>query len=148
VVQHGATFDQARLHAQTLATEQGLRYVHSGNEPDLIAGVGTYALEMMEQEPDLDAVFVPVGGGSGAAGCCTVFKAGRGRTQVIGVQSSQAPAAYWSWKEGRIVARASHTFAEGLATGVGFELPQQILARHLDDFVLVGDRSIRAAIAT
>ena len=67
-------------------------------------------------------------------------------TEVIGVQSAQAPAAYHSWKEGRLVEDEMNTFAEGLATRTAFELPQQILREHLDDFVLVNDADIRKAM--
>ncbi len=102
-------------------------------------------LELVEQEPRVDVVFVPVGGGSGAAGCCIVAKAVNPRVRVVGVQSDGAPAAYRSWKDGRPVEDVMETFAEGLATRVPFELPQQILRQHLDDFVLVSDDEIRAA---
>ena len=68
VVFHGANFDQSKKHCEALAQEHGYRYIHSGDEPLLIAGVATEALEMLEDEPDLDVIFVPIGGGSGAAG--------------------------------------------------------------------------------
>src|SRR6266699_1332730 len=67
VIKHGATYDESKLHCETLAREHGYRYIHSGNEPLLIAGVGTEALEMLVDQPDLDSIFVPIGGGSGAA---------------------------------------------------------------------------------
>ena len=66
--------------------------------------------------------------------------------QVIGVQSEAAPAAYQSWRDGRLVEVASHTWAEGLATGTAFELPQRILRRLLDDFVLASDDDIKSAV--
>ena len=141
----GADFDEARENAERLAAEHGYRYVHSGNEPDLIAGVATETLEILEERPDVDVVIVPVGGGSGAAGACIVAKAVNPAIQVIGVQSDAAPAAYLSWKEGQAVESQSHTYAEGLATRVPFELPQRILREHLDDFVLVSDGDIRGA---
>ena len=75
IVEHGRDFDEAREYCERLAREQGLRYVHSGNEPHLIAGVGTHTLEILEQEPAVDAIVVPIGGGSGAAGACIVAKA-------------------------------------------------------------------------
>jgi threonine dehydratase len=141
----GADFDEARENAERLAAEHGYRYVHSGNEPDLIAGVATETLEILEERPDVDVVIVPVGGGSGAAGACLVAKAVNPAIQVIGVQSDAAPAAYLSWKEGQAVESQSHTYAEGLATRVPFELPQRILRQHLDDFMLVSDGDIRGA---
>ncbi len=146
VVFHGQNFDEARQWVEEEAQRRSYRYIHSGDEPLLIAGVATYALEMLEDQPDLDVIFVPVGGGSGAAGVCIVAKTLNPKIRVIGVQSEQAPAAWRSWKEHRIVEEPSRTFAEGLATGVGFELPQRILRRYLDDFILVSDDELRRAI--
>jgi threonine dehydratase len=145
VVFHGRDFDEARGRCEALAAERGYRYVHSGNEPSLIAGVATAALETLERQPDLDVLIVPVGGGSGAAGACIVADALRPELEVIGVQSQAAPAAYRSWREGRLVEDEMRTFAEGLATRVGFELPQRIMREHLADFVLVSDGELRAA---
>jgi threonine dehydratase len=148
VILGGRDFDEAREACAELAAARGGRYVHSGDEPLLIAGVGTEMLEILEEEPRVDVVFVPVGGGSGAAGCCIVAKAVNPAVRVVGVQSEAAPAAYRSWKEGRPVEDVMETFAEGLATRVPFALPQQILRRLLDDFVLVSDDEIRAAQRT
>ena len=102
IVEHGRDFDDAREHCEALAEEHGYRYVHSGNEPHLIAGVGTHTLETLERQPDLDALIVPIGGGSGAAGACIAAAALRPELRVIGVQSEAAPAAYRSWTEGRL----------------------------------------------
>jgi threonine dehydratase len=145
VVEHGRDFDEAREHSERLAAEHGYRYVHSGNEPHLIAGVGTHTLEALEQEPRLDVIVVPIGGGSGAAGACVVAKAISPGCVVIGVQAEQASAAYDSWRSGTIVEGRMGTSAEGLATRVGFELPQAILREHLDDFVLVAEGELRDA---
>jgi threonine dehydratase len=147
VVPGGRDFDEAREHAEALAREHGHRYVHSGNEPLLIAGVATETLEILEDQPGVEVILVPVGGGSGAAGACIVAKAIDPSIRVIGVQSDAAPAAFRSWRERRLVEDRTTTFAEGLATRTPFELPQQILWRHLDDFLLVSDDGIRAAQA-
>ncbi len=146
IIEHGRDFDDAREHCEKLAEQNGYRYVHSGNEPHLVAGVGTYTLEILEDQPDIDVLIVPIGGGSGAAGACLVAKNVRPEMQVIGVQSAQAPAAYKSWKEGRLVEDTMGTFAEGLATRTAFEFPQQILRERLDDFVLVDDADIKKAM--
>jgi threonine dehydratase len=147
VVLQGANFDEAREHCEELARSEGYRYIHSGNEPLLIAGVATYTLEALETQPALDVIIVPIGGGSGAAGACLVARAVNPDLKVIGVQSAQAPAAFRSWREDGLVTADNQTAAEGLATATAFELPQRILRRHLDDFVLVGDDEIRAALA-
>ena len=146
VIMHGVNFDEARQHCEELAQEQNYRYIHSGNEPLLIAGVGTETLEIMEDEADIEAIIVPIGGGSGAAGACIVAKAINPAIRVIGVQAEGAQAAYQSWKQRRMVTAPNQTFAEGLATGGGFELPQEILWKHLDDFLLVSDREIAQAM--
>ena len=146
VVFHGQDYDEAREWVEAEARTHGYRYIHSGNEPLLIAGVGTYALEMLDDQPDLDVIIAPVGGGSGAAGVCIVAKTINPAIRVIGVQSEQAPAAWRSWKEGRLLEAPTATSAEGLATRTAFELPQQILRHYLDDFILVSDDEIRRAI--
>src|SRR5215211_7351214 len=97
LVVHGRDFDDAREHCEQLAEEHGYRYVHSGNEPLLIAGVGTGTLEILEEQHAIDAIVVPIGGGSGAAGACVVADAVNAAVKVIGVQSEAAPAAYRSW---------------------------------------------------
>jgi threonine dehydratase len=145
VVEHGADFDEAREHCAEVASRRGARYIHSGDEPLLIAGVATATLELLEREPEIDAILVPVGGGSGAAGACIVAKAIRPAIEVIAVQSSAAPAAYRGWRERAPVEDVMGTFAEGLQTQVAFALPQRILAEHLDDFLLVSDDEIRWA---
>jgi threonine dehydratase len=141
----GDDYDDAREHCEELAAANGYRYVHSGNEPHLIAGVATETLEIFDEQRDLDAIFVPIGGGSGAAGACIVAKALRPETQIIGVQSEAAPAGYRAWSERRLVDDTMATFAEGLATRSSFELPQRILWEHLDDFVLVSEDELREA---
>lgn len=143
---HGADFDAAREVVERLAIEEGYRYVHAGNEPHLIAGVGTYALEILEDLPDVETIIVPVGGGSGASGTCTVVRALSPAVEVIGVQAAAAPAAYKSWKAKKLVEDKMETTAEGLATRTAFDLPQRILWQHLDDFVLVSDEEMRRAI--
>jgi threonine dehydratase len=145
LVFHGQDYDDAREHCERLADKHGYRYVHSGNEPLLIAGVGTETLEIVEDEPEVDAIVVPIGGGSGAAGACIVAKTVNPTIRVIGVQSEAAPTAYRAWNERRLVEDRMETFAEGLATRTTFELPMSVLWEWLDDFVLVTDDEIREA---
>ena len=146
VVEHGAIFEDAREEAERVAREEGMRYVHPCNEPLLIAGVATSTLEVLEEFPQVDAIVLPAGAGTGASGACIVAKTLRPQVQVFAVQSEQAPAAYLSWREGRIVEAPVRTFAEGIATRIGYELPQSILRDLLDDFVLVSDEEIKAAV--
>jgi len=146
VLRHGRDFDESREHCERLAAERGLRYIHAGNEPLLIAGVATLTLEILEDCPDVEVILVPVGGGSSAAGACLVANALNPKLRVIGVQSSAAPAAFRSWQGKRLVEDRNETFAEGLATRTAFALPQQVLWRLLHEFVLVSDDAIRRAI--
>jgi threonine dehydratase len=147
LVFHGRDYDEAREHCEELADEHGYRYIHSGNEPLLIAGVATETLEIVEEQPQVEVIVVPIGGGSGAAGACIVAKAVNPAIRVVGVQSEAAPAAFRSWQGRRLVEDRMESFAEGLATRTAFELPQRILWESLDDFVLVSDGEIRAAQA-
>jgi threonine dehydratase len=147
VVFEGKDFDEAREYVERLSQEKGYRYVHSANEPYLIAGVGTIGLEVVEDLPDVDVIVVPVGGGSGASGISIAAKSMRAGIKIIGVQSEEAPAAYLSWREGKPVScNRMQTFAEGLATRVGFSMTVSIMKRNLSDFILVSDQEIRLAM--
>ncbi|HEV2476700.1 MAG TPA: threonine/serine dehydratase [Candidatus Dormibacteraeota bacterium] len=147
VVLQGERYDDARRHAEDVAREHGYRYIHSGDEPLLIAGVGTHTLEVLQEQPHVDTVIVPIGGGSGAAGAAIAAKAINKNVRVIGVQSDAAQAAYLSWKTGELQESPNGTRAEGLSTATPFALPQRIMRRLLDDFVLVSDDEIDAATA-
>lgn len=147
LIQHGRDFDEAREHVEALVARHGYRYVHSANEPLLLAGVATAALELFEDVPDLDALVVPVGLGSGICGAGLVREALSPRTRLIGVQSEGAPAIQRSWHERRPVTTASaDTFADGLATRVPQALTLEGILRWVDDFVTVSDAAIAAAI--
>src|SRR5579884_1027975 len=140
LIEHGRDYDEARLHCEAVCRQQGLRYVHSANEPDLIAGAGTYALAIFDDLPQPDVILVPVGLGSGICGTALVAAARHPKTQVIGVQSELAPAVTLSWREGRpIETGTAQTFAEGVATRVPAEMTLEIMRRHVHDMVLVSD---------
>ena len=148
VVHHGPYFDVSREHAERLAKEEGYRFVHAVNDPVLVAGVGTYALEILEDLPDVDVIIVPLGGGSGASGVGIVAKSINPAIQVIAVQAERAQAGYLSWKSGKLEEAPMTSKAEGLATGMGYELPQDILKHVLDDFILVTDEEMDQAVVT
>jgi len=147
LVEFGRDFDEARVECARRAAAEGVRYVHSGDEPYLIAGVATATLEVLEALPTADVLIVPIGGGSGAAAAGLVAKTVSPKIEVIGVQSDGAPAAYQSWRDRapRETERIN-TFAEGLATRTAFELPQRMMRELLDDFVLVTDDDLYAAM--
>ena len=141
----GQDFDTAREWAFEQAQASGGVFVGPA-EFELICGVGTYALEILNDLPEVDCIIAPVGGGSGAAGVCIVAKAINPNIEVIGVQSAQAPAAQRSWQSRDHIEVETKTFAEGLATRVPYDLSQRILRKYLDEFVLVDDDLLRAAI--
>ena len=147
VVEYGRDYDEARLKVEELAASEGWRYVHSANEPHLIAGVGTYALEMFETVSDLDYLFVPIGGGSGAAGCCIVRGAVASRTKVVGVQASGADTFTRSWRgPTRVTSDRVNTLAEGMATRVTFDLTFAILKEMLDDIVVLDEAELEEGV--
>jgi threonine dehydratase len=147
VVEHGRDFDEARARCEALRQSEGLRYVHSADEPHLIAGVGTYALEILDDLPEPDVVLVPVGLGSGICGTALVMAARRPACRVIGVQSEGAPAVTQSWREGRWVELDQiTTYAEGMATRVPARMTLEIMRRLVHDMVLVADDELDEAV--
>jgi threonine dehydratase len=143
----GRDFDEAREYVERMGAERGLRYVHSANEPHLIAGVATYALEIFEAAPDTDVVLVPIGGGSGACGCALVRTLTGRRAEVIGVQAAGADAFARSWRTGtRVVGETVGTFAEGMATRVTFDLTFGILRELLDDLVTLTEEELADSV--
>jgi threonine dehydratase len=147
VVEQGKDFDEAREHVATLVATHGYRYLHPANEPLLIAGVGTYALELFADAPPLDVVIVPIGLGSGICGTALVRERISPKTKIIGVQAERAPAIYLSWKEKRMVSTESaDTFADGLATRVPAEMTQEIINQKVDDIVTVSEEEMVKAI--
>jgi threonine dehydratase len=144
---YGRDFDEARFWVEEQAQKRGYRYIHSANEPLLIAGVGTIGLEMLFAQPDLDVIIAPIGGGSGAAGSSIAAKAINSRIRMIGVQSEHARVVYDSWRQRKVLSSdVCTTFAEGMATRQAFELTLAILIKNLDQFVLVSDEELFAAI--
>ena len=175
VIEFGRDFDEARERVEALQMEQHLRYVHTANEPLLIAGVATYALEIFEELPDVDVIFVPIGGGSGACGCGIVRTALGSRAKVVGVQAERADAFTRSWRSfrpstgpgrpervedqsaqgapaesgisgTRFVGEKADTLAEGVATRVTFDLTFDILRRELDDIVTLTEEELAEGV--
>ncbi len=146
VVFFGADFEESKAHCLTLQDEQGLRFVSSGDEPTLISGVATHTLEILQAQPDMEVIIVPVGGGSGAAGASLTAKAINPAIRVIGVQSAQAPAAFLTWRDHAAHTAPIRTMAGGLATGAPFMMPQEIMWENMDDFILVDDEELMRAV--
>ncbi|MGX6602582.1 threonine ammonia-lyase [Micromonosporaceae bacterium Da 78-11] len=145
VVLTGADLGAAQAYAEQLAGRTGARLVSPGDTPELLAGVGTLYAEILEAQPDLDAIVVPIGSGTGAAAATVVARELAPNCAVIGVQSSASPAAHDSWRAGAPVHRPNRTRVDGLATGRGFDLPQRLMRAGLADFLLVSDDQIAGA---
>ena len=147
LIEHGSDFDEALALCETLQAERGLYYVHPCMEPALFHGVGTYSLEIFESLPDVDAIIVPIGGGSGSCGAITVSKAINPDVKVIGVQAENAPAIYRSWKTGqRVETDSCDTIADGMATRAPFSLPLSIIKKGIHDIVLLSEAELEAGI--
>lgn len=148
LIEHGRDFDEAREFITGLQGRRGGRYVHSANEPKLIAGVGSIAHEIFEELPAPDVLLVPIGLGSGVCGACIVAKHRNPHTQVIGVQAANASAVVRSWRSGRHESdERIDTWAEGLATRMPADTTLAIMRELMDDALLVSEDELRLAAA-
>ncbi len=148
VLEQGRDFDEAREWVEDVAVREGWRYVHNANEPHLIAGVATYAAEVFEAVERVDFVFVPIGGGSGAAGCAVVREGLGTKTRIVGVQAREADAFARSWRgPARVTSERAETFAEGIATRTTFDLTFSMLKTALDDVVTLEEAELREGVA-
>lgn len=150
---HGMDFDQAFVEAEARAKNEDLRFVHVANDPLLIAGVGTYAMEIVEDLPDVDAVIVPVGGGGNLASMVVAMRTLRPDVTIIAVQAERANALARSIKSGKLeTVESADTFADGLATKRTFEVPFEIVKDQVDMIVEVSEdemkRAVRVALET
>ncbi len=147
LVEQGTDYDDAVAVADRLSRETGLQLVHSTNHPQILAGAGTITLELLEHEPELDAMVVSLGGGSQAVGALTVARAIRPELEVYAVQSAASPTIHDSWHAGKPTPRpAGPTIAEGLDTRDTYELTFGTLCEGLSDFLTVTDAEIAEAI--
>jgi threonine dehydratase len=146
VIRHGTTFD-AFEHAQALALERGLVFVHPFDDEDVMAGAGTTGLEILEQTPEADVVVVPIGGGGLIAGIAAAVKQLRPTVRVYGVEPIGAAAMRSSLDSGCAVRlEAVDTIADGLAAPMAGTLTYEVVRRFVDDVVLVSDDEIAAAV--
>lgn len=145
VVLHGETLAEAAAHAEQLAQDRQLVFVHPYNDPAVIAGQGTLALELLEDAPDLDALVIPVGGGGLLAGCLVAATAVRPGISVFGVEV-EAYAAMAQKLAGRTVAVGGPTIAEGIAVRDIGEVPFETVRRRVTDVLVVPERAVEEAI--
>ncbi len=143
----GETFDDATACARDLEAEHGLTYVHPFDDPQVIAGQGTIGLELMAQEPDLDVVVVPIGGGGVIAGIAAACKAHRPRTRIVGVQTEAVPSMRKSLAAGcPVTVERRHTIADGIAVKRPAELTMALVQELVDDIVTVDEEEIANAV--
>jgi len=147
VVEEGRDYDESVTVMQRIAARDGRVLAHSTNDPRIIAGAGTMTLEILEQEPELDAIVIAVGGGSQAVGALTVARAYSPNVAVYGVQAAGAAAIHDSWHaRRRLTTPRADTFAEGVATRSTYDLTFPALLAGLADFVTVTDAEIAEAL--
>ncbi|MFD0668260.1 threonine ammonia-lyase [Ramlibacter sp. MAHUQ-53] len=147
VVLHGDTLDEARAHALALARQQGLTLIHPYDDPEVVAGQGTLALEMLQAVPDLDTVVVSIGGGGLVAGMATALKALRPGIEVVGVQALRFPSMYNAVRHQHLPVGET-TIAEGIAVGTPGRITREAVERLVDDILLVDEGPIEHAILT
>ncbi|MFM6932652.1 MAG: threonine ammonia-lyase [Novosphingobium sp.] len=146
VMLEGETFDDAYAYARSMEKQLGLTFVHPFDDPLVAAGQGTVALEMLEDMPDLDVLVIPVGGGGLASGMGVAARALKPDIGLIGVEAELFPSMYNRLK-GTSLPTGGDTLAEGIAVKEPGEFTSKVLAGLLDDFLLVGEREMEAALA-
>ena len=146
VVLHGETLVESAHHARALAAEQGLVFVHPYDDPAVMAGQGTLALELLEDAGELDALLVPVGGGGMIAGCAAVAAALRPGLEVIGVEV-EGYASLCQTLAGHTIAVGGPTIAEGIAVRDIGAAPLEVIRAHVSDVIAVPERVVEDAIA-
>ena len=147
LIEQGRDYDEAVKLVEELTRKHGYRYVHAANEPKIIAGVGTYSLEVFEQLPEVEVMIVPVGLGSGLSGACVVAQGLGKNTRLVGVQAEAASSVVQSWRSDKIITTDSaDTIADGLATRIPAEMTLEIMRRRVDEMVTVGEQEIIEAV--
>jgi threonine dehydratase len=146
VVLYGETFDEAAAHARELEAVRGLTFVHPFDEPDIIAGQGTVALEMLEDAPDIDTLVIPIGGGGLFSGMGVAARAMKPDIQLIGVQAELYPSMYDVVKQASLPV-GGDTLAEGIAVKEPGLLTRQFVAELANDIVLVEERELENAVS-
>ena len=145
VLLHGDTLEEARQHAYALAEAQGLTFVHPYDDEAIAAGQGTLALEMLSEQPDLDMLVVAIGGGGLIAGVATAAKAIKPGIEIVGVQAARFPSMVNAVR-GTQHPMGQSTIAEGIAVGTPGKITQEVVARLVDDLLLVDEGDIEQAV--
>jgi threonine dehydratase len=149
VILVGDSYDEAFAHAQALARSEGCVYIPAFEDPHVVAGQGSTALEILEQLPDADFVVSSMGGGGLMAGMATVYSALSPRTRLVGVQATGAPSLVRSIRSGAVMpVLPVNTFADGIAVGTASETMRDLLTGKLHKLLEVDDETTAAAVLT
>lgn len=147
VILEGKNYDESSAKAKEIAKKTGAMLIHAFDDPEIIAGQGVIGLEILEDMPDIEEVYVPIGGGGLAAGILLAIKTNHPNIKVVGVQSRAFPSMYESWKAGAITnAGGARTIADGVSVKVPGQLTFSIIKDSIDDIVLVDDSDIIKAM--
>jgi threonine dehydratase len=147
VIVHGEDFYDAQSYCEELVDSAGYYYVKQGNEPEILNGLATMGLEIMEDLPAVDTIICPIGGGAGCASLIKTVRAFNSAIEIIGVEPHNAASFYHAWKKGEIVILdESQTIADGLAARSVFQLPYVILKDTINDVVLLTEDEILEGI--
>lgn len=147
VIVHGEDFYDAQSYCEELVDSAGYYYVQQGNEPEILNGLATMSLEILEDLPDVEVIICPIGGGAGCASLVKTARAFNPAIEIIGVEPQNAPSFYNSWKKGDIVILDdANTVADGLAARSVFQLPYVILKDSITDVVLLTEEEILEGI--
>ena len=142
----GETFDEAYAHARELERERGLTFVHPFDDPQVAAGQGTVALEMLEEKDDFDCLVVPIGGGGLMSGMATVARALKPEIEMVGVQAELFPSMY-SAVTGDERPCGGDTLAEGIAVKAPGQFTRQIIAELVDEVLLVKESTLEHSVS-
>ncbi|MCX7794960.1 MAG: threonine ammonia-lyase [bacterium] len=146
VILYGKTFDEAQERAIEMIRETGRTFISPYDDPEIIAGQGTIALEILEQLPDVDIIVVPVGGGGLISGIASVVKSINPKVKIIGVQTKAVPSVYNAISKGKIEEITYETIADGIAVKNPGKITLEIISKLVDDIVLVDEEEIAGAI--
>jgi threonine dehydratase len=146
ILVEGANWNESCVAARRVAAERGMLYLEDGDDPAIMAGAGTVALEILEQQPDTDTIIVPVGGGNFIAGCGIAIKGVKPSVRLIGVQSEAAPGVWKSWQAGHLQSADCHTFAGGIATTGPVEMAFRVMRETVDGIYLVNEEELLRGI--
>ncbi len=143
VIRRGANYDDAWEATQDIAKAEGKTIIHAFDDPDIIAGQGTIGLELLQDLPDVDRIYLPVGGGGLASGVAIAVKSRKPDVKIIGVESKAFPAMKESLVKGSLqCTKRGYSIADGIAVKQPGELTREILSKYIEDIVLIDDASI------